>query len=106
MYSQDKNVLANLGNEHPWICLANRETDISKRARKGIIPLSPRLLQSVKRFAKPLYDIGVGVVSGWSMHVNFLIIVQFAIEISCIEIETFDFPVVACGDSEDGAETR
>src|SRR6266702_1494195 len=105
MHSQNEHMLGDASTKDPQVCLANTESEVSECARKCIVPLSPRLLQPIKRLAKSLHCSLVAVVTRRWIHIDFFIVIQFAVEIHTIEIEAFDVPVEAHGDGENGSET-
>ncbi len=106
MHSQDKNVLAYTSEERPRISLANGKPKISECTRKCVVPLSPRLFQSVERLLKPLYEASVAVIAWRRGHVNLLVSVQFAVQVSAIKIKTLDLPIETCSNSENETKAR
>src|SRR6266702_2787370 len=105
MHSQNEHMLGNASTKDPRVCLANTESEVSKCVRKCIVPLSPHLLQPIKRLAKSLHYSLVAVVTRRRIHIDFFIVVQFAVEIHAIKIEAFDVPVKARSDGKNGSET-
>src|SRR6266851_6483693 len=80
------------------------ETKINKSAREGLIPFASHLLQPIKRLPQPQDILPLSLVPQWRLHVNLLVFIKLAIEISTYEIEHINLPIKAHGEHENSTK--
>ena len=101
---EDGNVIAITGGKHAGIGVVDSESNIFKGAAQSVVPFAPGLFEAIEGLVEVLDLLPLIVVAGGRLHINIFVVIEFAIEVGAIEVESVGVPVVSGCDCENESE--